>query len=137
MAVTVSLHLALKEQIELSWLPVCRGSDPPHPVPHLVSFMGPPRTALEWLSCCLPAGLGSLLLAKDLKQTWEVCARCQVSVSQACSRSQEGESHRVMETLASWRQVLILLLISEGTAGILDRFWVPHTDRDVRKLERV
>lgn len=54
-----------------------------------------------------------------------------------CSHRQEGESHRVIEAMASWRQGVILLLISKSTAGILDRFGVPHTNRDTRKLERI
>lgn len=54
-----------------------------------------------------------------------------------CSHSQEGESHLVTEAIPSWRQVLVLLLLSESTAGIVHNFWVLHINRDTGKLERI
>lgn len=41
------------------------------------------------------------------------------------------------EAVPSWRQVLILLLITESTAGMLCQFWVLHINRDAGKVERV
>lgn len=111
------------------------GSSPPQLLSHLVSFLGPSRTASEWLSCCLPAGLGSPLLAKDLKQSWEVCTQCQATESLG-ELSQPGRwitecdwGHGQLEASPypsphQWEHSW-------------NHFWVPRTNRDAGKLERL
>lgn len=106
MAMIVSLHLGLKEEIKLFWTSVSRSS---------YSFLltwscticlssaceGQPLSGCE--ACCLPAGLGTLLLAKDLEQTWEVYSWCQADWAKVYSHCRQEKPHLVppLEDVAS------------------------------------
>lgn len=101
---------------------------------HSWEHQGQPQRG--WAAVC-QQGLALLCLPR----TWNRLGRSALSAkclwAKECSHSQEGESHCVAEAIPSWRQALILLLISESTAGILYQCWVLRINRDSGKLERV
>lgn len=143
LAMTMSLHLDLKE-IKLFWLSVSRSSHFPLltwscTVCLLPDHWGQPLNGCE--ACCLPAGLGTLLLAKDLKKRLGgVYSRCQAECEPKCTLPASKVSHTISNLWRTWPDGGKLLSFSTSVTAQLEsyiHFCALQLNRDTGKLERV